>query len=228
MALLYVVGCVVGTMCAGTAEAGDVVGNGWLNWTDCVFCDDGAGGPFCAIDWIVVKVVARDLTEGAGLENVLSPPCRESWPPPIVRAVPVTELAPWLGAVREIGRSPSDENVPAILRPPVVGGTKSSTEYLVDWPTDWKPVCWVPNDVTLCARCWPWFRLTTPDSGYGLLSFWPRFTLLYRFDRSLSRAVLKLVSFLTQVENGLRLWVRSSNWLLACNLPRFDIPTSCL
>lgn len=128
---------------------------------------NGAGA---ASDWIVVSVVASDCTDGAGLEKVLSLPRLNSVPPPVVRAVPVTELAPWLGAVSDTGLSSSVvEKVPAMLRPPppLGGGSgmpMSSFEYLVDWPIDRKPVCCVPNEVTLCV-CWPWLALTVPDSG---------------------------------------------------------------
>jgi hypothetical protein len=86
----------VGARWAGIADAGDVVGNGWLNCMDWVFCCvvPEPVWPLGAMDWIVVKVVAKERTEGAGLENVLSPPRRESSPPPTVRLVPARELAP--------------------------------------------------------------------------------------------------------------------------------------
>lgn len=35
VAVEYDVGLFGGARCAGIAEAGDVVGNGWLNWIDC-------------------------------------------------------------------------------------------------------------------------------------------------------------------------------------------------
>lgn len=41
---------------------------------------------------MVVSVVASDLTDGEGLENVLSPPLLDSCPPLTVLLVPVTEL----------------------------------------------------------------------------------------------------------------------------------------
>lgn len=94
VAVLYVVGGAVGARCEGMADAGDVAaGKGWLNWIDCAVLLVGAGAG-AARDWIVVKVVASDCTEGAGLEKVLSPPRLNSVPPPVVRAVPVSELAP--------------------------------------------------------------------------------------------------------------------------------------
>lgn len=55
---------------------------------------------FGVMDWIVVKVVVNDRTDGAGDENVLSPPLRDSTPP-MVRLVPATDGAPWEGATRE-------------------------------------------------------------------------------------------------------------------------------
>ena len=58
--------------------------------------------PPIVADWIVVRVVVRDRTEGAGEENVLSPPLLDSWPPPMVRAVPVREDAPCDGAAIDL------------------------------------------------------------------------------------------------------------------------------
>lgn len=88
----------MGARWEGIADAGDVAGNGWLNWIDCVLLCVAAAVvlllPFGAIDWIVVRVVVNDRTEGAGLEKVLSPPLLESIAPPTVRLVPATELAP--------------------------------------------------------------------------------------------------------------------------------------
>jgi hypothetical protein len=103
----YVVGFVAGARCAGIAEAGDAVGKGWLNWMACELggAAGGVGTPGGAMDCIVVSVVVRDRTDGAGLEKVLSPLRLESTPPPMVRLVPARELAPWLGAVMD--RAPS-------------------------------------------------------------------------------------------------------------------------
>ncbi len=56
--------------------------------------------PLGAIDCIVVRVVVKDRTEGAGDEKVLSPPLRES-KPFAVRLVPATEVAACDGAVME-------------------------------------------------------------------------------------------------------------------------------
>jgi hypothetical protein len=85
-----------------------------------------------ANDWIVVSVVASDLTDGAGLEKVLSPPLLESMPPPRVRFVPARELAPWLVAMRDCEPSLSVQAVPATLLAPLVGGGMLSIEVRVD------------------------------------------------------------------------------------------------
>jgi hypothetical protein len=45
------------------------------------------------MEWMVVKVVVRDRTEGDGEENVLSPPFLESNPPFAVWVVPANEGA---------------------------------------------------------------------------------------------------------------------------------------
>lgn len=54
VAVVYVVGLLVGARCDGIADAGDVVGNGWLNWIECVllFCGAVTYGvlPFGATD----------------------------------------------------------------------------------------------------------------------------------------------------------------------------------
>lgn len=51
-------------------------------------------------EWMVVRVVVRERTDGAGDEKVLSPPRRDSMPP-MVRLVPATDEAPWDGAAME-------------------------------------------------------------------------------------------------------------------------------
>lgn len=120
----------VGARWAGIADAGvAVVGKGWLNWIDWVVLWFWAlpllwpcPAPLGAIDWIVVKVVVKDRTDGAGLEKVLSPPLLDSTPPPTVRLVPAKELAPWLGAVIDRDASWSVNTVPAKLLLPTVGG----------------------------------------------------------------------------------------------------------
>lgn len=42
VAVVYVVGLLVGARCDGIADAGDVEGNGWLNCMDCVLLCGGA------------------------------------------------------------------------------------------------------------------------------------------------------------------------------------------
>lgn len=95
-----------GARYGGIAEAGEFVGNGWLNWMvwelpwldDCPAWGWPLTAPLGPIDCMVVRVVVRDRTEGAGEEKVLSPPFRESRPPFAVRLVPVTDDAMCEGA----------------------------------------------------------------------------------------------------------------------------------
>ena len=47
-----------------------------------------------AAEWIVVRVVVRDRTDGAGDEKVLFAPFVELNPPPTVPVVPFPEDAP--------------------------------------------------------------------------------------------------------------------------------------
>ena len=63
---------------------------------------------------MVVRVVVKDRTDGAGEEKVLSPPFRESKPPPAVRLVPVIEDAICDGAWMECAVSGSVECVGAV------------------------------------------------------------------------------------------------------------------
>lgn len=81
----------------------------------------------------MVNVVARDLTDGDGLENVLSPPLLDSCPPPTVLLVPVTELGARLGAMTDRGRSGSVsvDMVVVKLLLPTVGGAYPSAEKRV-------------------------------------------------------------------------------------------------
>lgn len=66
--------------------------------------------PFGAIDCIVVSVVVKDRTEGAGEENVLSSLRK---PPPAVRLVPATEDSICDGAWMECAASGPVERVGA-------------------------------------------------------------------------------------------------------------------
>lgn len=127
VAMAYVVGWPVaelpdGVRCDGMAEAGDVVGNGWLKWITweppppACRCDCwvlllfpvvelwfwAAVPPLGAIDCIVVRVVVKERTDGAGDEKVLSPPRREESKPQFtVRLVPASDEAPCEGAMIE-------------------------------------------------------------------------------------------------------------------------------
>jgi hypothetical protein len=82
---------------------------------------------------MVVNVVASDLTDGEGLENILSPPLLDSCPPLTVLLVPVTELGARLGAMMDRGRSASVsvDMVVVKLLPPEVGGAYPSAEKRV-------------------------------------------------------------------------------------------------
>ena len=77
-----------------------------------------------AMDWIVVKVVVRDRTEGAGDENVLSPP----FLPFAVLLVPATEDAKCEGAWIDGVASCSVDTVWAAER----GGAMPSTDECSD------------------------------------------------------------------------------------------------
>jgi hypothetical protein len=86
-----------------------------------------AGG---AAECIVVRVVVKDRTDGAGEEKVLSP-----WPvltpPPIVAAVPAADDAPCEGAASEWG--PSVDIVGAEDLLPMVGGWRPSSDMLMEF-----------------------------------------------------------------------------------------------
>jgi hypothetical protein len=110
---------------AGIADAGEPVGKGWLKWITCELelceCWFVVGWLLLpvvgAIVCIVVSVVVRDRTEGAGEEKVLSPPLL----PFAVRLVPATDVSPCEGAIIERHVPCSVDIVGAIERPPVVG-----------------------------------------------------------------------------------------------------------
>lgn len=113
----------------------------------------------------MVNVVASDLTDGEGLENVLSPPLLDSCPPPTVLLVPVTVLGARLGAMTDRGASDSVsvEMVVVKLLPPAVGGTYPSAEKRAGWSSveRLQSVRPVANEYEL----WPlgWSLLTCPD-----------------------------------------------------------------
>lgn len=170
------------------ADAGEFVGKGWLNWIvwelawldECPPWCGGLIAPFGPTDWIVVKVVVKDRTDGAGEEKVLSPPLRESRPPPAVRLVPVTDDAMCEGAWMEWLVSWSVDMVGAIDIPPAVGGAGSSADApFEDWllraneGSDIRVLWAVMKDGSL------WWagaaRVMRPDCGYGLLFLDGRF-----------------------------------------------------
>lgn len=84
-------------------------------------------GAFCPAVCMVVKVVARERTDGAGDEKVLS-----ALRPFAVQLVPATDDTAWEGAVTDRDVSCSVETVGAIDRPPSVGGGKPSVDILTD------------------------------------------------------------------------------------------------
>jgi hypothetical protein len=86
-----------------------------------------AGG---AAECIVVRVVVKDRTDGAGDEKVLSP-----WPvlipPPMVADVPAADDAPCEGAASECG--PSVDIVGAEDLLPMVGGWCPSSDMVIEF-----------------------------------------------------------------------------------------------
>lgn len=76
----------------------------------------------------MVRVVVRERTDGAGDENVLSPPLR----PWAVRLVSASEDGPCEMALIERDLPCSVDRVGATERPPVVGGGCSSLESRTD------------------------------------------------------------------------------------------------
>jgi hypothetical protein len=140
VAVVYVVRCgFAPETWAGMADAGDEVGNGWLNWRACElewewwgvvvwWLPPVLGATVC----IVVRVVVSDRTEGAGEEKVLSPPLL----PFAVRLVPASEDPPIVE--RHVSCSVDPE------RPAVVGGWRSSLESRTKSPRS--------RDTTLVSR----------------------------------------------------------------------------
>jgi hypothetical protein len=91
---------------------------------------------FGAMDWMVVRVVVRERTDGAGDEKVLSPPRRDSMPPFAVLLVPAREDAPCDAAATDRDVSCSVDMVGAIDR--VVGGDRPSPS-IEDSCDPWSP-----------------------------------------------------------------------------------------
>lgn len=169
------------------------------------------------MDWMVVKVVARERTEGAGDEKVLSPPRRNSTPPFAVRVVPVTEEAPCDGAV-DLEVSFSVDMVGAMDRPPAVGGARMSS--VIDERQEVPGARDVPLVLVLLALEAEYRPCSVgslmpirPDCGYGLLFLEDfdfgvvlalvRFELVF-WPASPEDAVLKWASFFIKLENGRR------------------------
>jgi hypothetical protein len=90
----------------------------------------GFATPFAAVlaECIVVRVVARDRSDGAGDEKVLSAPRPVLGPPPTVPAVPAPDEAPCDCAASECAKSGSVDDVGATDLFPIVGGGRPSTE----------------------------------------------------------------------------------------------------
>lgn len=124
-----------------------------------------AGG---AAECIVVRVVVRDRTDGAGDENVLSP-WPEPTPPPIVADVPAADGAPCDGGVSD--GCPSVDTVGAEDLFPMVGGWCPSSDMLADCPLSFNDAVLIelPVGTVEKERRWPSgaveFPLMKPDSG---------------------------------------------------------------
>lgn len=188
--------------------------------------------PFCAMDWMVVRVVVRERTEGAGDEKVLSPPLRNSIPPFAVRLVPVRDEAPCDGAV-DLEVSFSVDMVGATDLPPAVGGARRSPSSIDEEAELSRArdvalvlvLLAVETETRLCSSGSLIFIL--PDWGYGLFfldcfDFGAVLTLL-RFEvfclvLSLGPA-LKLASFFIKLEKWRRRPGRSDDgWSASWNI----------
>jgi hypothetical protein len=181
------------------------------------------------MDCIVVKVVARERTEGAGDEKVLSPPLRNSIPPFAVRLVPVRDEAPCDGAV-DLEVSFSVDIVGAMDLPPAVGGARRSPSS-IDERAELSRAREVALVLVLLAVEAEYRPCSSgslmpilPDWGYGLFFFdcfdfgvvltWLRFEVVCLVP-SLEDTALKLASFFIKLEKGRRRPGRSNDALLA-------------
>jgi uncharacterized membrane protein YhdT len=189
VAVLYVAGwppLAAGARCAGRAFGGGDVGNWWENCTVCVLVPVVVGAVGPTAEWIVVRVVVKDLTEGAGEEKVLSAP-RVEFIPPAVAVVASPEEGACEGAASERAVSGSVDIVGAVDLLPMVGVGWSSCEDRAEsrvWfnegvlmetpvgPVEKEP-CPFPFGIEVCP-------FTIPDSGYGLFFF--RFAWRFEFD----------------------------------------------
>lgn len=207
-----------GARCGGIALGSGDVGNWCEKCTACdvllleVVCDCVPGAAEC----IVVKVVVRERTEGAGDENVLSTPLPLL--APIVCAVCWPEDGACEGAASEWATSVLI--VATIDLFPIVGGGCPSSEERIE-------VRRLLSDESLYVRPVGTGESgrsslvtpsTRPDCGYGLLFFdvevflyctrVPFFVVVEGVD---SLADLKLVSFFIHEEKGRRRDWRSAN-----------------
>jgi len=138
-----------------------------------------AVGAGATAECMVVRVVVRERTDGAGDENVLSAPLPELTPPTVALVAPPDDAA-WEGAASECATSGSVEFVCAIDLFPMVGGGWSSSdrmecllccnedvliELLVGFV---EKESWPFPNVAVFPFVSP-FPFTRPDSGYGLL-----------------------------------------------------------
>lgn len=93
----------------------------WVAWLPI------AGGP-AALECIVVRVVVKDRSDGAGEEKVLSAPLPVLGPPLTVADVLTPDDAPCDCATSECATSASVDMVGATDRFPIVGGGIPSSE----------------------------------------------------------------------------------------------------
>ena len=111
------------------------MGNWWENWTlELLFVLDAVG---CTADWMVVSVVVKERTEGAGEEKVLSAPR----PAPAVPVVASPEDGACEPAASEWALS---DIVAAVDLVPIVGGGKPSSDRRTEFEfLGLLPVCTV-------------------------------------------------------------------------------------
>lgn len=109
------------------------MGNWCENCIPCVLLVVELCGAACAggaAECIVVRVVVKDRTDGAGDENVLSGPRPELSPPPIVADVPAADEAACEGAASECAISVDMVGASDLF--PMVGGWRSSSDTLAE------------------------------------------------------------------------------------------------
>lgn len=129
--------------------------------------DVGAGA--AAAECIVVRVVVRDRTDGAGDEKVLSAP-RPVLPPTVAFVAPPEDVV-WEGAASEWATSV--DIVAAVDLFPIVGGGSPSSEDRIESPLLLKDDKLAVSrvgvvEVDCCCLFVGVVSLIIPDSGYGL------------------------------------------------------------